>query len=257
MSLSLAIQHRGLAIVVQPASRRTDVGELHGSGLLTIVMRATSVLVLVVSAAIIFGSVVLMTYRPGASSNMVNLASEPRHPVTVAMQEGARAEAGKPAPEISLVGSDKQPVKLSELLQYGPVVVVMAKDGCPCTIEAQAFFNQIARAYQGKVTFLGVMDAPAVAVSKYKDDFKVPYPMASEQTMKTYEAYRSPRSVYFTVVGKSGIVKRQFPGYSKSILSDFNQLLADEVGVARASLDLGMAPDKESSGCMFGEKLTQ
>ena len=71
-------------------------------------------------------------------------------------------------------------------------------------MEAQPFFNDVATAYKGKVSFLGVMDANPRVVSKFRDDFSVPYPMACEETMKTFTNYQSLRSVYFTVITKNG-----------------------------------------------------
>ncbi|MES1227147.1 MAG: redoxin domain-containing protein [Armatimonadota bacterium] len=220
-------------------------------------MKATGIFAMVMAGVIVLGSVVLAAYRPaqppGVVTNGINLAVEPRHPVTLKMEQDAKAVTGEPAPEIDLPDQDGHPIKLSELVKQGPVVVVTMKDGCPCTIESQPFFNALAESYKGKVQFLGVTDGTKYKASKYKDDFSVPFPIVTETGMHTFEAFQSPRSVYYTLIKKGGVVRKLWPGYSKKTLDEFNSALAEEAGTPKAKLDTEMAPDKESSGCKFGE----
>ena len=220
-------------------------------------MKATPVIAGVFAGVIVFGSALLAAYRPAPPTAKVtgglNLALEPRHPVTLKMAQDAKAVIGEPAPEIDLPDTDGKQVKLSELVNQTPVVVITLKDGCPCTIESQPFFNDLAEKYKGKVQFLGVTDGTKYKASKYKDDFSVPFPIVTEPGTHTFEAFQSPRSVYFTLVKKGGAVRKLWPGYSKKTLDEFNQALAQESGIPTPKLDTTMAPDKESSGCKFGE----
>lgn len=208
----------------------------------------------VLAGVIIVGSGVLALNRPAPAieSNVPNLLNEPRHPVTLKMEQDAKSVVGEPAPEIALNDQDGKPYRLSEQVKDAPVMVVMVKDGCPCSMEAQPFFNQLAKAYPA-VRFVAVTDSTKYNASKFKDDFAVPYPLLTEPGMHTFEAFQSPRSVYVTLIGKGGTVRHLWPGYSQSILNEIGEALAHETGTPVAKLDLHEAPERPSSGCKFGE----
>ncbi len=197
------------------------------------------------------GAIALRTYQIPIVSNAVNLATTPRHPVTVQMERDAEAVPGHAAPEISLPDTTGKILNLSELLQKGPVVVVMMKDGCPCTIESQDFYNQIASNYLGKATFLGVMDTDRATAAKFKSDFRVPYPVVSELHAVTFRAFRSKRSVYATVINQNGTVEKLYPGYNDKTIIDLNQRVAKLAGVPPKPVSLRDAPASLSSGCAF------
>ncbi|MBS1713646.1 MAG: redoxin domain-containing protein [Armatimonadetes bacterium] len=186
-------------------------------------------------------------------SNTTNLLDEPRHPVTGPMLRDAKAQIGQTAPAFSLPDPEGRTVALQGLTKIGPVVLVFTKDGCPCSIESQPFFNRLAEGYSGKVAFLGIIDGPAHVASKYRDDFKVPYPMLLAGDGAVYKAFRASRSVYTTLIGPEGKVLRQWPGYSKDMLKDLNFELARYTGIKPIDIDLSMAPEKPSSGCSFDE----
>lgn len=187
-------------------------------------------------------------------SNSVNMALEPRHPVTEAMRQAADARPGEAAPEIELLDTSSKTVRLSDMVAKGPVLVVTIKDGCPCSIEAQPFFNQMVKDYEGKFSILGVTDAPRIKAEKYKMDFDVQFPVVTEPGRKTFDAYHALNSVYSTLVGSDGVVIKQYPGYSKRILQDMNEQIAKATGAAPAKLDLADAPERDSSGCPFFEE---
>lgn len=186
-----------------------------------------------------------------AVSNSVNLLDAPRHPVTDPMWKNARAVAGKPAPNFTLQDLNSKDWTLSVATKEAPVVLVFTKDGCPCSIESQPFFNSIASNYAGTAKFVGVIDADKIVASKYRDDFKVPYEMILAGDGSVFTAYRSLQSVYTTLITKGGIVKKQWPGYSSATLVELNELLSQETGKPAAKLDLTMAPSLISSGCFF------
>lgn len=215
-------------------------------------MKPIQVAVFGLSAVIVAGSLVLANYRPAPKLSAPNLLDTPRHPITAEMEKAADAVVGGTAPEISLIDTDKKPQTLSGYLAKGPVVLVMIKDGCPCSIEAQPFFNELASHFSGKATFVGVTDAPWREASKYKDDFAVPFPILMEPGMKTFEAYHSPRSVYTTIINPSGKVVKMFPGYSKQILNEIASTVATEANTKAPVLNLAMAPERANSGCEFG-----
>ncbi len=179
----------------------------------------------------------------------------PLHPVTDEMRKAVLAIPGKAAPELDLKDSNGKELKLSSLLEKGPVLVYMIKDGCPCAMQAQEFFNQIQANFNGKATILGVTDMQRIDADKYRMDFDVNFPLVTSKEKKVYASYRSLDSCFSTLVGRDGIVIKQFPGYSKKLLSDINEQMAKAAGVHPKPLDLAHAPDIDSSGCPFFQEI--
>lgn len=180
-----------------------------------------------------------------------NLLNEPRHPVTDPMWRKAKAVAGKSAPNFTLKDSDGHDVTLMAESKKGPVVLVFTKDGCPCSIEAQPFFNQISEKFGDKVVFLGIIDGEKHIASKYRDDFKVPYRMLLADDGAVFKSYDATQSVYTTLVGSDGNVIKQWPGYNKAMLVELSELLSEQTKVGPFQLDVSMAPAKMNSGCAF------
>jgi peroxiredoxin len=156
---------------------------------------------------------------------------------------------GEPASEIDLPDETGRRTRLSGLVRSTPVVIVFTKDGCPCSIESQPFFNALAQVYQGRIQFLGVIDAGPRVAAKYRDDLSVPYPMLCAEDERVFRAFKSERSVYVTLVSRQQRVLRQWPGYSRSMLAELNAELARLAGTTPVSMDLSMAPEAMTSGC--------
>lgn len=198
----------------------------------------------------------MLAYQVGRAGQAVsknrNLLDEPRHPVTDPMWQTARAVAGKPAPNFDLLDPQGKQIVLAQEVRKGPVVLVFTKDDCPCSMEAQPFFNQLAKGFAGKVTFYGVIDSKAPEASKYRDDFKVPYEMLiSDKDGAIFKAYRAKRSVYTTLIGKDGVVIKQWPGYNRAMFVELDEELAKVTGSKAIQINTDMAPEKMNSGCAF------
>ncbi len=196
-------------------------------------------------------ALVMLANRARTKSNNVNLLDSPRHPVTDPMWKRAHAIEGKPAPNFTLQSNESKLITLSQVCQKGPVVLVFTKDGCPCSIEAQPFFNELAKGYMGKASFLGIIDANKSVATQYQIDFKVPYTMLLGQEPDIFKAYDSLQSVYTTLVDSKGKVVKQWPGYCKAMLIDLNERLATLTQTQPTKIELGMAPEKMNSGCAF------
>lgn len=203
---------------------------------------------------ILLGLAAMLAFAPPrVDGNATNMATTPRHPVTQEMEKSAGAEAGRAAPEFSLKSSKDEVVSSKELLKKGPVVVVMTKDGCPCSIESQPFFNQIHESYQDVATFVGIIDADIPVAQLYVSSLSVPYPILTETGEKTFRDFGAKQSVYTYLIGKDGKVVRVWPGYSAKTLIELNQAVADAAGVKARVLALKDAPAVMTSGCYFFE----
>lgn len=214
-------------------------------------MKAIRWLVLLLSVLIASAGIMLALYKPPATGNMPNmLTEEVRHPVTLEMHEDAEERRGEPAPAFTLPTHSGGEVSLASALEKGPAVVVMTKDGCPCSVESQPYFNDLAKAYEGKITFIALMDADRNIADLYHASLSVPYDIACA-TEDVFKSYRSQQSVYVFLIKPDQTVAHVWPGYSRAMLVEMNQALADASGVEPAKVDVSAAPEEMTSGCYF------
>ncbi len=185
----------------------------------------------------------------GVQSNAANLL-DVRHPVTADMLKDAQAKAGMELPPVELLNSQGQKVNLASL-PGKPIVVVMTKDGCPCNIESQPFFNQIAKGFGDKVQFYGIIDGDKDVAEEYRLDFKVPYPILLNLEEKVFRAFGAKQSVYTYLFDKNGKAVKIWPGYSAETMTELNDRLAELTASPAPKLDLTMASPELTSGCYF------
>lgn len=192
--------------------------------------------------------------RPGAATivpDSANFALTPRHPVTQEMWDKAMAQGGAEAYDFRLSTSENEQFRLFDQLDKTPVVLIATKDGCPCSIESQPFFNQIAAAYQGKVSFVGLLDAGIPVAQLYKRGHSAPYPIVSAPSKEPFLANRFKQSVTVSLIGRDRKIKKVWPGYSSSMLAELNEAAAEAAGVPAKPLKFEEAPKEMTSGCYF------
>lgn len=195
--------------------------------------------------------------RPGAATivpDSANFALAPRHPVTQEMWDKAIAQGGVDAYDFRLTTSENEPFHLFDQLSKIPVVLIATKDGCPCSIESQPFFNQISSAYEGKVLFAGLIDAAIPVAQLYKRGHSAPYPIISATTKEPFLANRFKQSVTVSLIGRDKKIKKVWPGYSSSMLAELNEAAAEAAKVPVKPLKFDDAPQEMTSGCYFFEE---
>lgn len=189
--------------------------------------------------------------NPRITSSTVNIQEVPRHPVSKEMEETAKNLAESLAPDFTLPTSDDKEFHLLEELQSKPVLIIMTKDGCPCSIEAQPFFSTLANHYKEKLTTIGIIDSDKAGALKFINSFTPPYKLAMSEDTEFFKKYKSKQSVYTYLIKQNGKLVKVWPGYSKASVTELNHLLSEETGIPPSDLDLTMAPTEMTSGCFF------
>ncbi|MBX3096254.1 MAG: hypothetical protein KF812_05275 [Fimbriimonadaceae bacterium] len=186
------------------------------------------------------------------SSNATNVFGTPRHPVTPDMEAAAARRTGQVLAGFTLSDDEGNQVDLEEEVKAGPIFFLGVKDGCPCNIDAQNFFNDLYAAYGDKVRFYGVMDAGEKEAKLFRTSLNCKFPLLiSPKETAVFESLGTEQSVFTTLVGADGKIIKQWPGYSKSLLLDINRELAKISDKEAVELDLTMAPEEPASGCFF------
>ncbi|HEY4242806.1 MAG TPA: peroxiredoxin [Kofleriaceae bacterium] len=99
-------------------------------------------------------------------------------------------EVGKKAPAFALESSDGGKVKLSDLAGKLVVLYFYPRDNTPgCTVEAENFRDALPALKKLGAVVLGVSKDSIASHEKFRDKFKLGFPLLSDPDGSTLEAY--------------------------------------------------------------------
>lgn len=190
---------------------------------------------------------------PGVAGFEVNpLVSAPaRHPVTAQMVETTGRMARKRAFPLDALDTTGKRVRLVDLLDRGPVLVVFVMEGCPCSIEAQPYFARLANAFRGKIQFVEVTTGSPDEAKEWAVHFTCDYPVISDPKKRIVKAMHATNSAWSILIDRDGSIVKSWPGYSQSLLGDMATALYAAARTPPGSLDFSDAPRAQSAGCAF------
>ena len=136
-------------------------------------------------------------------------------------------EVGKKAPAFTLESSDGGKVKLADLAGKVVVLYFYPRDNTPgCTIEAQDFRDAVPALKKLGAVVLGVSKDSIASHCKFRDKYKLTFPLLSDPDGKMIEAYGAwgEKNMYgkkmmgiirsTVVIDQDGKVVKHFPKVS-------------------------------------------
>ena len=153
-------------------------------------------------------------------------------------------EVGKKAPAFTLESSDGGKVKLADFAGKIVVLYFYPRDNTPgCTMQAENFRDAIPALKKLGVVVLGVSKDSIESHCKFRDKYKLSFPLLSDPDGKVLEAYgawgdkvlygkKSKGIIRSTVViGKDGKVAKHYPkvtvkGHVDDVVATVKQLCA-------------------------------
>jgi peroxiredoxin Q/BCP len=136
-------------------------------------------------------------------------------------------EVGKKAPAFSLESSDGGKVKLADLAGKIVVLYFYPRDNTPgCTVEAEGFRDAVPKLAKLGATVLGVSKDSIASHCKFRDKYKLTFPLLTDADGKVMEAYGAwgDKVMYgkkmkgiirsTVVIGKDGKVAKHWPKVS-------------------------------------------
>ncbi len=174
-----------------------------------------------------------------------------KHKVSPEMLRGAESQERTEAADFRGMASDGRAYTLSDEWKRGPVVLIFIKDGCPCSVSAESYFNNLHAAYRGHVTFFGVIDRERDEAEAWAARYAVPFPLLLDPHGELVRKYHVTNSAYLALIDTSGKIDSFWPGYSSAMLEAVNARIATLSGLPEAEQDTSQAPDELYSGCPF------
>lgn len=165
-----------------------------------------------------------------------------------ALQQNLHLAEGSKAPAFSGKANTGATVSLAELTKNGPAFVVFWKERCPHNPRAAALFNNIYKAYEGKVKMVGIVSAPQERLGDWANQFSVAYPLLPDASKKIILDYAVVYSICTFQIGKDGTIEKVFPGYGSETMRALNAAMAKAAGTAPKNVDLSAAPPRLTWG---------
>lgn len=98
--------------------------------------------------------------------------------------------AGRKAPEFTLPDAQGNPVSLSDYAGRRVIVYFYPKAATPgCTTEACDFRDSLAALHAAGVDVVGISTDPQDALAKFSDEFKLNFPLLSDQAHQVAEEW--------------------------------------------------------------------
>jgi peroxiredoxin len=179
------------------------------------------------------------------------VTGQPRHPVTPEMVVETAKKTEKVAPAFKVEDIRGKAVVIGSPAAERPQFVYFVLDGCPCSIEAEPLFHDLAKQFKGKVDFVSVTNADTEKAKRWDVQMLPTYPVVSDPHLEIIHTFGAKNSVYSALLSRDGKIVKMWPGYSVGILKEMNKLMAKEAGVAEKPFDTKYAPLQQSSGCTF------
>jgi len=174
-----------------------------------------------------------------------------RHPVTEEMKKAAASLKRTPAPLLTAKDYLGNNYQIDILKQGYPTLLIFIKSGCPCSIDAQPIFNNIAAAYGPHARFIGIYDGDSTDAKAFAEFNKVTFPIITDEKNAWVKAYKMVASASMALVDGKGQIVEVWPGYSQSIMRQSNFLLGTLTDQGPQEFDYSKAPKDLTAGCAF------
>ncbi len=188
----------------------------------------------------------LLVARPHGNSE-----PDPIHPITPQMRAEASRATLTLAPTLDRVDTEGKTVDLAKLTEKGPAFLVFIMEGCPCSLEAQPFFQRMYDSFGQKVPFVGITDGTVAQGKEWKAHFQMTFPLISDPSKDLMKGFGAEHSAYTALVGRGGKIVQLWPGYDQAMLGEIKNAIAAEGSLPSPELIVSDAPTKPTSGCRF------
>ena len=213
--------------------------------------------VIVVAGSFVYCYILVKTLRTevpttvSAPGELDPVRPRVKHDVTPEMVETSHRMEGFSAPGFTAIDGQNCMHRLANELEHGPVVLVFIKDGCPCSIAAQPFFDRIAQAYAGSVQFLGVIDGEPSVARAWGEKYHATFPILADPNLKITADFQVESSAHTVLINRDGTLARFWPGFSRAMLAELNTTIAAKTYSRLRFINLIEAPAELTTGCPF------
>ena len=207
--------------------------------------------VVAVGLGIVYGLVRIRSEMGLGNFSAIASTVAEKHQVSTRMRESSQANQGKPAPSFREVASDGRIYECAELIKNGPFIVIFIKESCPCSEEAEPFFQRLQAAVAGQIKIVGVIEGSLATAETWVKQHQTPYPILPDPESRIIRGFGAENSAYVALVNSQGLTERLWPGYSAEMLKELVGRAGVMVGQPLGPIDVSGAPGELYSGCPY------
>jgi peroxiredoxin len=193
--------------------------------------------------------------RPGASGTQEGPRTADhrrvKHYVTPRQLAASNTMVNRSVADLKFLGADGRSLGWEGLSGGRPVVLVFIKDGCPCSVEFEPFFQRVEKLYRREVRFAGVIDASLASARRYAKEQRVPYPVLPDPEHRIIRRLKAENGGYVVLLTRRGVIDGFWPGCTTDTLRLLGRGIARLAGVAERPLDVSGMPGSTITGCPF------
>lgn len=187
----------------------------------------------------------------GEPGGRFRFASREKHYVTLPqLAESGAMKAARPAVRV-VNCADGEQREWAALLGGRPALVVFIKQGCPCSVEFEPYFQNLVNRYRDRVSFVGVFDGVPREAREYAAANRVGYPIVADEKLDLVRAFKVKNGGYVGLIGRDGAVETLWPGFSASMMGELNAAVARAAGVATSMVETRGLPAALTTGCPY------
>jgi bilirubin oxidase len=147
-------------------------------------------------------------------------------------------------PKTMLADTDGKPFSATDTAT-APLLLFFVKEDCPCSRDAAAFVNQLARLV-GPSRVVGVIDSDPTKGREWQKSVAAQFRVVCDPNLSMAKEFGVTRGASFAIVSNAMSAK-VYGGYSAGWL----RRMASKLGTGDASLLFADAPTKPRAGCML------
>lgn len=190
---------------------------------------------------------------PGPGKSMAQRAghTSEKHYVGPRQLAESNAMVSRLVDGFEVTGHDGRRLRWHDLSAGQPVVLIFIKDGCPCSVQVEPFFQRVESLYHDAVRFASVINAGVEAARRYAREQGVSHPVLADPERQLIRRFKVKNACYVVLLTADSMIDGFWPGCSVDTMQQLSQRIARLVGVNERWLDVSGMPGPLTTGCPF------
>ncbi len=188
---------------------------------------------------------------PGEAGSRFRFATREKHFVTLPQLAESGSMTTFRLGSRPVVDTNGERRDWTGLLRGRPALVVFIKQGCPCSVEFEPYFQGLVKQYRDRVAFVGVFDGTPAEASEYAVANRAHYPIVADAKLELVRAFKVKNGGYVGLLRSDGAIETLWPGFSASMMSELNDAVARSAGTTPRTIETNGLPATLTTGCPY------
>lgn len=191
------------------------------------------------------------TAGPGELGGRFRFAASEKHYVTLPQLAETGSMTAFRLGSRSVIDSNGERRDWATLLHGQPALVVFIKQGCPCSVEFEPYFQNLLKRYRARISFVGVFDGTPDEARAYAVVNRVDYPIVADSKLDLLRMFKVKNGGYVGLLRRDGAIETLWPGFSVAMMNELNEAVARAAGTTPRPIETLGLPAALTTGCPY------